>query len=326
MHRAIKLALTFLVATLVTSLVQLPDADAGRREELKKQQRLNADAVKAMADGDYETAIEKLEASLEISELNVTWLNLGRAYAKAGRCQDALVAYDKMAVAPRVDEPPPEKLYEVLTRFRNELITDCPGTVVITCRPSGMRVSIDGDESQPCPDKPVKLGPGEHTFAGVDDGVIIAEQTVEVEGMTTTYVELVNKEALAADGPPTMVTESGGAGALDILGWTGVGLGVGMLVTALVVETTILADDIDAFDAAVDAGDFDRASAIKDSVDTTQTVNIGLYAAGGALTAVGLTMAIYALSTADSDAASGTRASVGMTRDGEPRVMFTTTF
>lgn len=317
-------------ASLLALPGALPDADARskKRSAMDEQRELNEAAVKAMVDGDYVQAIELLEQANEIGELNITWLNLGRAYAKADRCKDALVAYDRMAVAPRVDKPSAEQLYEILTKYRQELVTECPGNIIVRCRPRSLGVVIDGGEELACPEGPIELAPGRHTFVAMQGGAPVAEQSVEVEGLATVYVELVHEERMSSAPPPGMVADAGpsegGAGALDILGWSSFGLGAGLLVAAAVVDATVLADHFEAFDAAVADQDFVRANGLKSIIDTTQTIDLALYISGASLAAIGTGLIVAALVTAETEAPA--QASFGLSPDGGASLTWTTRF
>ncbi len=75
----------------------------------------------AFGQEDWSGAVEFFEASLAIGELNITYLNMGRALQRAGRCADAKAAYDKVASAPQIREPSPVQVLTKLKEFRKEL-------------------------------------------------------------------------------------------------------------------------------------------------------------------------------------------------------------
>ena len=85
------------------------------------QKQLNRQAYQKMADGSYEAAIDLYLQSIEKGPLNVTWLNLGRAYQKSGQCADAYAAFENVSSAPRVEKPSPEVVADTLERFREQL-------------------------------------------------------------------------------------------------------------------------------------------------------------------------------------------------------------
>ena len=80
---------------------------AGIVEATEEQVRLNDQGVRAISEEDYVKAISLLEEAKYLGELNITYLNLGRAYQLAGRCQKAREALEKVASAPKVEKPPP---------------------------------------------------------------------------------------------------------------------------------------------------------------------------------------------------------------------------
>lgn len=108
---------------LVGALWSLP-AYAQQTTTLSATQlRYNEDAVQDSIDGRYDDAIKKFRSSLAISEANITWLNLGRTYARKGDCEAARKAYDRAEDAPAVAAPTREEVAAVLERYREELAT-----------------------------------------------------------------------------------------------------------------------------------------------------------------------------------------------------------
>jgi tetratricopeptide (TPR) repeat protein len=262
----------------------------------RKQKQLNESGVKAIIDGDYEKAIELFNQSLELGELNVTYLNLGRAYAKLGRCNDALEKYDRMAVAPRVSSPTPEELYEILTRYRSELFDECPGKVILRCTPTTLLVSIDGAEPMPCPSAAIELLPGEHTFVATLDEQR-SETKAETKGMSTSYVdvELDFPQQFSSSEPPPLVHPDQGSSVMGLVGWTGVGLGAGILLAATLYDALAIAPAVDDFNAAVERSDMAAAVALQSSIDAAQTANLVFFVSGSVLLAAGATLAIIDL-------------------------------
>ncbi len=292
---------------LVIALLALAPAVAwGDAKLSKKQRQLNEQGVKAMIDGDFEKAVEIFQQSLDLGELNVTYLNLGRAYAKLGRCDEALNHYDRMAVAPRVDAPPPEQLYEILVNYRAELARECPGRVILRCSPQQMLVAIDGAEPVPCPSRAIELGAGERHIVGIL-GEQQVERRTEVIGMATGYVDLVIEDgresaALFAIGTPPPTTASGGASVLGSLGWAALGTGTGLLLSMVLYDTLVLGDQVDRFNRAVARFDAETALALRDGIESGQRVNLVLLISGASLMATGTTLLILDLVLGDGDA------------------------
>jgi tetratricopeptide (TPR) repeat protein len=94
-------------------------------EPSDNQVDLNANAVEAMGEDDYERAVRLLEASIDLGELNVTWLNLGRAYHRLGRCKEARNAYLAVVSAPPVREPSPRLVDAKAEQYLEELEETC---------------------------------------------------------------------------------------------------------------------------------------------------------------------------------------------------------
>ena len=86
---------------------------------------LNAQAAQATNNGEYEKAELLFKATLEIEEFDLTWLNLGRTYARQGKCLDAREAYQKVRTTRHVDEVALDDINSALTRFETELNEMC---------------------------------------------------------------------------------------------------------------------------------------------------------------------------------------------------------
>jgi tetratricopeptide (TPR) repeat protein len=90
-----------------------------------EERRLNDEAARAIGEGDYTKAISYLQEALYLGELNVTFLNLGRAYQYMGRCEEARAALDKVSEAPAVRKPAPKFVEKKAAEFLAELDEEC---------------------------------------------------------------------------------------------------------------------------------------------------------------------------------------------------------
>jgi Tfp pilus assembly protein PilF len=90
------------------------------------QLTLNDDAVRAIIKGDYAGAVALLEEARSLGELNVTYLNLGRAYQKLEQCQKARDAFERALEAPPVKQPPPAFIKKKVAEYSAELDEECP--------------------------------------------------------------------------------------------------------------------------------------------------------------------------------------------------------
>lgn len=94
-------------------------------EPTDAQTSLNDDGVRAMIEGDYAGAVSLLERSIRLGEINVTYLNLGRAYQKLGRCAKAREALQKAKTSPAVADPPASEVAAVSDQYLAELDKNC---------------------------------------------------------------------------------------------------------------------------------------------------------------------------------------------------------
>ncbi|MDX9719679.1 MAG: hypothetical protein RBU37_02960 [Myxococcota bacterium] len=175
-----RVALIFFVLVLTA----LPDAvraqvdDDGFAIVSDAQAQLNVEGIQAMKAQDWEKAIRLFRSALDLSELNVTYLNLGRALTRAGRCEEAVEVYAKVEGAPKVREPSPEVVKQKLGEYKLELGDLCPGKVRMSCEPPDMLVSLDGAKAGPCPTEVLSLPAGSHTVVGSLSGSEVTVQFV----------------------------------------------------------------------------------------------------------------------------------------------------
>jgi len=156
------------LATLLgASLVLIPAVVAAQVapvEATAQQVTLHGQGVAAAKAGKWDEAIAIFQQSLKLGPLNLTWLNLGRTLQYAGRCDEALEAYSEAIVAPKVARPSPAHVAEVIVTYRKELKTKCTGTLVLSCKPLNLKLTVDGEPSEACDGRPVVLTPGVHVL------------------------------------------------------------------------------------------------------------------------------------------------------------------
>ncbi len=95
-------------------------------EPSDRQLKLNNQAVRNIVKGDYAAAVALLEEALALGALNVTYLNLGRAYQQLERCEDAERALNNAGRAPAVPKPSPEIIDQKIREYRRKLADICP--------------------------------------------------------------------------------------------------------------------------------------------------------------------------------------------------------
>lgn len=89
------------------------------------QLELNDQGVEAIINRDFAQATRLFQASLDLGELNITYVNLGRAYQYMSECEKSEQAYMRALEAPAIPEPTPDEIAEVVERYRAELKRDC---------------------------------------------------------------------------------------------------------------------------------------------------------------------------------------------------------
>jgi len=172
------------------------------------------EGARASNAGDYQAAISALRSALELGEVNVTLLNLGRALQKTERCREARAMYDRALAAPRVASPDPATIQATIDKFVAELRRDCTGDVDLVCPSQATSVTLmdpGGTAIGPltCAQKLPPLKPGTYTLqAKLGD----AHQSLQLEvvGAETVRVELSLKAtapALSTDKDSTLNPE-----------------------------------------------------------------------------------------------------------------------
>jgi tetratricopeptide (TPR) repeat protein len=126
-HRLVSsvLAAALFAGAPTVAVAQPSGAQTTYVEPSDEQLELNAEAVRAIQNSDYEKAVKLLEASNALGEMNVTWLNLGRAFQKLGECDEARTAYVSVISAPAVKDPSPRLINAKADQYLGELDEEC---------------------------------------------------------------------------------------------------------------------------------------------------------------------------------------------------------
>lgn len=137
-----------LSATL--TMISPPSVAQDTAEASDEQIELNDEALEAMNDGNYVRAASLLEESIHLGELNVTYLNLGRAYQLMGRCKAAEDALEKARSAPQAASPAPELVDKKIGQYLADIDA--------SCEPDGATDSETTSTTQP-PDEATEPDP-----------------------------------------------------------------------------------------------------------------------------------------------------------------------
>ena len=279
-------ALTCLALTLASPSVAVGQDKVVQPSEA--QLELNTKAVEAVGRGDREVAVKLFRSSLELGELNITWLNLGRTLLSMGRCEEALSALDKVATAPRVASPSPSEVAEVVARSRERAPTLCPGQLTITCADPETRVRVGEEERGACGGLggPIDLKAGEYVVEG-RLGEERESHRVTIQGLRGETVTFQLKPAVTEPPPPVEPPQEG-LGALQLTGLIVAGVGAGALAGGLILDLAVIGPDLDELDAMQrEPGREDDYNALKSDVEGRQGTAAVLLIGGGALVAAG---------------------------------------
>jgi len=147
------LALILALACSLTFAVPNARAQSGDAqptvEPSSAQLELNNRGVQAIVAKQYSTAVRLFRSSTDLGELNITYVNMGRAYQYMGECENAEAAYAKALNVPAVASPSPDKIAAVIARYRVELDESC--------------VPVDSSTVPTSPEQDVKEDEGERS-------------------------------------------------------------------------------------------------------------------------------------------------------------------
>ncbi|PJB33787.1 MAG: hypothetical protein CO108_30070 [Deltaproteobacteria bacterium CG_4_9_14_3_um_filter_63_12] len=314
--RTITVLLAVVLLLAPTSLFAQNVDEDGFAIVSEAQGQLNAEGIQAMQAEDWVKAIRLFTSANDLAELNLTYLNLGRALTRAGRCEEAIVAYDKVLDTPKVREPSPDLVEKKLNDYRVELAKLCPGKIAISCTPPEMLISIDKAAAVPCPKDPITLEAGQHSVDGDANGkklslkVTVAPiATTDVQLALDTSADVVPDKVAKDDKVKTITIKEGkvddpkvtdpnvsdpkvipetASSSLAPWGWTVLGLGGAALATGLILEFTVLQGTVDDLQTASGSNDVAKFNSLESDLSSQQGINLGLYIGGGVLVTTGI--------------------------------------
>ncbi len=251
----------------------------------ESQLDLNARGVELVQQGEFEQATKLFESSLALGKSNITYLNLGRTYARMGRCADADRIYQLVGDAPAVPEPPRDAVTAKAEEYRSEL-DECRVTLVLDCRPPELQVAIDGGEPTRCTEVPARVEPGAHVITTHANGTTEEHRVTGSTGERLRIV-LVEPEPEPVEEPePTAVGDpvpqpDESSGALRVVGWGTTITGAALLTVATVLDLAVTSPDVRKYrDGDPDAPDFEQIRGL-------QRTGKVLFAAGAVFTVGG---------------------------------------
>lgn len=314
---AVTQALALCLGVSCLSVPAAAQSDPVVIEPSEEQIALSQEAYQAFVDKDWDKAIDIYQRLLDLGPLNSAYASLGFAYFKAGRCEEARDALDSAEVAPKVSNPPPEVVGELLSRYRGQLSAECPGTLILTCSQPGVQLAVDGQAPGACTGNALYLLPGEHSVVAELEGNKETYQ-VTVAAMETTRLEVFIPGAVAAETTPEPTAPPQDQ-RLGSLGWGGVtlaGAGGAVMLAAVALDVTTLSSNVQALREASADNDLTRYDSLKPTVENQQSLVKGMVVSGGALVIVGGALLTIDLLSDTPGEASGDGASLTITPQG----------
>ncbi len=260
---------------------------------------INEQAAAQARAGQHDEAARLFQASLLLQELDISYLNLGRSLALAGRCEEALDAYEQALHAPPCHDPSPEEIARVVARYRAELPEQCGATLTFDCEP-GSEVAIDDGAWVACASARLLVEPGRRRLRARSAWGAELSYELSLVGLEQQQIVL---HFGAAPTPEVQIVEhtrwfEAPATWSDPLLWGGISLGLGAscLLSALLVEVLMVNPVFERYQVAARTGDAATFEALRGPLDDLQPVNQGLVIGGSILTGIGTIIIVLALS------------------------------
>ncbi|MEL6181506.1 MAG: hypothetical protein AAFS10_21285 [Myxococcota bacterium] len=251
-------------------------------------------ANQAYQEGDYTKAVTLLEVALDEGEINILYLNLGRALSKLGRCEEAEKMYGKALKAPSMASPTAAQVKAKIDEYRNDMKRECPGLLVVKCEPGSLVLTIDDGDARLCDGAPISLAAGSYKIKGSLPGNAKAKPAVDV--VTVTSMQTTTALLTVEVGKGTPEPEKPKAKSVSALPWITVGVGSTILVASFILDATVVKNDVDEFKDAADTG-ADNAQTLKDDAQTSQNLVLGGVILGSVVAAGGLVWGLIDLTS-----------------------------
>ena len=208
-------ALIFLVA--LGAALTWSGAELRAQEVYKPTQAqvaLIKQGAQATRDGQYGEALRHYREAVKLGSFNLARLGLGRALQKSGECEEALIEFEKVRQDPAVEAPSRAQIEARLDEFIEELRASCPGSLVVTCAPPGLEVTLDGEPAA-CGER-IERPAGTYTLRGAV-GEREVQREVSIVALERVEVALRVEPAATPDPSVGQVEGLGRAAARQLL-------------------------------------------------------------------------------------------------------------
>jgi hypothetical protein len=245
-----------------------------------------------------------LQEAREIYDHPDLTYNIGRAYTRLRRCDEARRAFITYLQRPEITKADDEKARQNLKE-----LSSCvpPARLAVECSPETAMVSVDGEPSKACPTE-FEVEPDEqHRIVVTAREYETAEETRTPASGETVAVEIELQKPEKEIPPPT---EPAGDGSWKpIVGWSAIGAGAAMLIGGVVLDSTSSGRAQRLQQAAAD-GDDSRVQELEKGGRTARAATIGLYIGGLVAAATGTALVIWASSGKSGEKAAGATVSL----------------
>ncbi len=258
----------------LTALGQAHADDDEIVEPSEAQYQLYQEGAEAFKGEDYNKAIDLFKASLHLGELNITYLNMGRAHYKLGQCQEALEAYIAAERSPKLANPTPAQVQAKLDEYKADLYETCPAQLVVECISNKMEVYVGNEGPFECTEPVTMERPAGEVTLRAELGNRVYEEVVVLQAMRKVTITM-------GQGTPAKVSQGGKPRRSLGVGRNGRGgRPKNALLTVGARMATVIAAGADVSATVTAEGD-------TDSIDQTITEETGLAINGYGLIGVG---------------------------------------
>ncbi len=210
-----------ILAGMLTALSVTSVAQAETVEVSSEQAMLSNQATEATLAGDYKKAEQLFTAMLQLGEIDFVWMQLGRTYDTQGKCLEARYAYEHVEDAPDSDYFTHDAIIRKTQQFADELREKCSAKVVLECVTPNMLITVDGGKEFACHTNTMYLTPGSHAiYAKTDFGFNTLRADAVAGEVTTVPVEVIDYEAIAANGGLTPEEKAKRSLIFKSVGWS----------------------------------------------------------------------------------------------------------
>jgi tetratricopeptide (TPR) repeat protein len=290
-------------------------------------------------DENYQAAYDNYTEAYELYPDPAILVRLGKTCEKLGKKREAVKYYSRY-----IKKNPKDQTARKLEKRMPELRKGLKPLIEVTSEPDGASVYLgDVSEDTKVGTTPVDVEPepGSVTVIITKEGYAKVERELDVvEGSTTELpveLEEADEEPIADadetdeddaafveapddDGPETTPRETADTDTtnLGVWAWGTTGVGVALLGTGAIfaIQSQSLENDVNTYDKRAPGASQSELEDLKEQSNSTYSTSVGLFVAGGVVTATGVGILVYHLLSADKGQQSAVRLNGGVMPEG----------